>query len=32
MLNQKVMKPLSRMVAVAIGKEEMDGRGFGDIE
>lgn len=32
MLSQEVMKPLSRMVAVATGKEERDGRGFGEVE
>ena len=32
MLGQEVMKPLSRMVAVAIGKEERDGRGFWEVE
>lgn len=26
----RVMKPLLRMVAVEIGKEEIDGRGFGE--
>lgn len=32
LLSQEVMKPLSRMIAVAIGKEKMDRRGFGEVE
>lgn len=31
MLSQGVMKPLSSMIAVAIGKEKMDKRGFGEV-
>lgn len=27
----RVMKPLLRMVAVEIGKGEIDGRGFGEV-
>lgn len=32
MSSAKVMESLSRMVAVTIGKAEIDGRGFGEVE